>query len=570
MNKKNAIQSLIYIISLHIISSFLYHGHLVILLEWISKKPLLFLFNLFILVGISLVAIALINLKYGIILVSISTTILSFISYKKYTMRTSRLIMSDVMQINEILAISEHVSIINPIIIIVSIINIFLFSYIAFRLIGNTKVKQGHRFSFLLLGIFITVSINFIPINYAVDNKGLFLDLVKNNSKVIYSQNTEEPQFQDFEEYQDFKVDSTKDQPNIIIIMNESYWDIRKLKDVKYNKNLYRTFDLMSKNGVSGFLESPEFGGGTSNVEFELLTGHSAHFFPPGYVFYNEEKDREFISSLPDYFKNLSYETTAIHSYKSWFYNRENIYKSMSFDNFISSEDMIKAKKKGFYISDETVTDYIIDTLDTHEKPQFIFAITMQNHGPFNDARYDEEQEVKLLNGSSDKRILETYGQGIYDADQALEKLYNHVNMSDEKTMVVFFGDHLPVLGDNLKVYKEENFVDNNTELKNKVKLSSVPFFIWSNFHDKKEKIKLLNISYLGAYILDYLDINNDPYFRALSDLTEKLPVISRAYGIDENHELIDIKEKKYIKYQEHYRKLQFSVLQNDLSKKKE
>ena len=45
------------------------------------------------------------------------------------------------------------------------------------------------------------------------------------------------------------------------------------------------------------------------------------------------------------------------------------------------------------------------------------------------------------------KSILETYTQGAHDADQSLQMMIDHFKDSDEPTMIVFYGDHLPMLG---------------------------------------------------------------------------------------------------------------------------
>ncbi|MEI7027836.1 sulfatase-like hydrolase/transferase [Paenibacillus sp. y28] len=47
------------------------------------------------------------------------------------------------------------------------------------------------------------------------------------------------------------------------------------------------------------------------------------------------------------------------------------------------------------------------------------------------------------------KDTLETCTQGVRDADRSLQLLIDHFEQSGDPTVIVFFGDHLPMLGLN-------------------------------------------------------------------------------------------------------------------------
>ncbi|MFH4294246.1 LTA synthase family protein, partial [Acinetobacter baumannii] len=61
--------------------------------------------------------------------------------------------------------------------------------------------------------------------------------------------------------------DNEKEYPNIVSVMEESFWDSHHL-DSGLPKDL---LSFVHQNQVSNLL-SPSFGGGTANVEFEVLT----------------------------------------------------------------------------------------------------------------------------------------------------------------------------------------------------------------------------------------------------------------------------------------------------------
>jgi hypothetical protein len=75
--------------------------------------------------------------------------------------------------------------------------------------------------------------------------------------------------------------------PNVIVIMNEAYWDTDNLTGIAFNQDpLESVRGLLEKNGAT--LLSPQIGGGTSNVEFEFLTGKNGIYYPPGSMIYQQ------------------------------------------------------------------------------------------------------------------------------------------------------------------------------------------------------------------------------------------------------------------------------------------
>ena len=76
-------------------------------------------------------------------------------------------------------------------------------------------------------------------------------------------------------------VEENIEKPNIIVIVNESFCDYYNLYK-KGNTNPIEYFTKLSKdeNVVSGVVYSSEFGGQTSNVEYEFLTQNSTNILP--------------------------------------------------------------------------------------------------------------------------------------------------------------------------------------------------------------------------------------------------------------------------------------------------
>jgi phosphoglycerol transferase MdoB-like AlkP superfamily enzyme len=337
-------------------------------------------------------------------------------------------------------------------------------------------------------------------------------------------------------------VQSAK-QPNVIFVMNEAFWDPTLMTNVSFSEDPVPTIHRLQKETTSGYLLSPQFGGGTSNVEFEVLTGDSMSFLPSGSNAYQQYIHKP-LPSLASYFTNQGYKSMAIHSYVSYFYNRENVYKYMGFESFKSSEYFQNPEYKGGYISDDELSRSVIHAVDTTEKPLFTYAITMQNHGPYDDAARYSEKPIKVKGDftPATQTIIDNYTQGAHDADKALQLLIDHFKQSEEPTVIIFYGDHLPSLGYDYEVYTQSGFVHSakpeDWTLEEIKKMHSVPFVMWSNYDLPKEHIPVLSYSFLGSYVLDKLHMEKPATFAYNYDLSRKVPGLLSNLVVDADQKL--------------------------------
>lgn len=306
--------------------------------------------------------------------------------------------------------------------------------------------------------------------------------------------------------------------PNIIMIMSEAFWDPTVMKNISFNKDPLPFFRKMQERFTSGNLVVPVFGGGTVNTEFEVLTGFSTKFIRSGAIIYSQYINKP-IDSLARILADEGYASTAIHPYHNWFYKRNEVYRYMGFDRFISAEAMLEPEYKGQFISDGEVTKMITDEVKRTKGRDFIFAVTMQNHGPYDisepDNLIDKGKDRITVGGDlSDeaKSLLEYYAQGIYYSDKALKELITYFAKSKEPTLVLFFGDHLPLLGENRLVYEEANYFDEIEPYEGYLRNYSVPFMIWDNFLEKREQNITLSANFMPAFIMDLAELNKTPF----------------------------------------------------------
>lgn len=300
------------------------------------------------------------------------------------------------------------------------------------------------------------------------------------------------------------------EKPNVIFIMSEAFWDAGETLDLSLNEDPLPHFQKLSEENVSGRIEVPGIGGGTANSEYEVLTGLSRRFlkdYSTPYNPYNSYIHRP-IRSLATIFSEQNYSTTAMHTYHSWFYRRNEVYQHLGFDRFISLEGLEKKpEEEGLFASDKVVNELIIEELNRTPEQDFIHFVTMQGHGPYTDMELTQN-DIKVQQEMSDssKQIVETYLNLMNSVDESLMELVRYLKDFQEPTLLVFYGDHLPALGN--EVYEELGFNIYGEDGK------KTPLLIWSNYSELDGQIDL-DANMLGAYVLNELGIE-DPYMNYL------------------------------------------------------
>ena len=167
---------------------------------------------------------------------------------------------------------------------------------------------------------------------------------------------------------------------------------------------------------------SPEFGGMTANVEFEALTAFQR--FPAGRRHPYQQYVRAPVPSMATFLKSEGYETRAIHPGTNWFWNRTPVYADFGFDDFKSEENLPYLQKRGPLASDAAMTEEIIREADATDDPFFFFAVSLQNHGPYEPYRYyNPTHKVQAPTSQWAKDSLLSYAEGASDADKGLERL---------------------------------------------------------------------------------------------------------------------------------------------------
>lgn len=237
--------------------------------------------------------------------------------------------------------------------------------------------------------------------------------------------------------------------PHMVAVQSESFFDPRQLYPGIRTSLLAEYDRIKSESYAWGALRVPAWGANTIRTEFSFLSGieHSlldVHRFNP----YRALARGWNVMTLAAFLRSRGYRTICVHPYSKSFYLRDKVLPRMAFDAFWGIECFANARRFGPYVSDASVADKIIETLKSASQPTFVFAITMENHGPLHLEKLKPEDAEQLYSvppsGSSDD--LTVYLRHIRNADAMIGMLTKGAEMCERPVELCWYGDHVPIM----------------------------------------------------------------------------------------------------------------------------
>ena len=288
--------------------------------------------------------------------------------------------------------------------------------------------------------------------------------------------------------------------PNIIFIQLESFFDPKRIRGLDFATDPIPTFTYLRKNYTSGLLGVPSISAGTSNTEFEVLTGMNMADFGTGEYPYKTILREKTCESIAFNLKELGYGAHAIHNNTAAFYSRHIVYSNLGFDDFDTIEMMENIERNELgWARDAVLYDEILAALDTTPGTDLVFTVSVQGHGKYPDEDILENAieltDVMDAYGDSTINGLKYYINQLHEMDNLIARLIEKFQNSEEPTVLVLYGDHLP--GFN---FRQENL--------NEGTLLQTEYVIWTNF-DLAVEHHDLEAYQLSAYLLNRLGFHN-------------------------------------------------------------
>lgn len=293
--------------------------------------------------------------------------------------------------------------------------------------------------------------------------------------------------------------DNPTESPNIIFIQLESFFDPMRIKGLEFATDPIPTFRSLMNNYTSGLLTVPSISAGTANTEFEILTGMNMADFGTGEYPYKTILQDTTTESIAYNLRRLGYHAHAIHNNTATFYTRHIVYGNLGFQCFTPIELMTGIELNELaWAKDAVLYDEILSCLNSTAGSDFVFTVSVQGHGsyPDEDVLSDAIDLTDIHDAYDDNTIygLKYYITQLHEMDELIARLTEYFTKSEEPTVLVLYGDHLPGFG-----FEESDLTEGS--------LLQTEYIMWSNFDMEVEHRDLYSYQ-LAAYVMGRLNYN--------------------------------------------------------------
>lgn len=249
------------------------------------------------------------------------------------------------------------------------------------------------------------------------------------------------------------------DAPDIIALQAESYFDVDRLYrriPGQENHKWQQLAHLRSAGAITGTLDVPAWGACTMQSEFAFLTGTDNADLGIDRINPYQRAAYSGVETIATRLREAGYRTVCIHPAKKEFFRRSTVIPKLGFNDFIGIEAFDSADRFGPYVADTALGDVIERTVAEHkaasDAPIFIFAITIESHGPWDEGRlanWIDEAEATAADPTNDRsfalfrqhmdHVLELFARLGPDAAKP-----DAPSPKDRARVIGLYGDHLP------------------------------------------------------------------------------------------------------------------------------
>ena len=294
------------------------------------------------------------------------------------------------------------------------------------------------------------------------------------------------------------ETDDDMSHPNIIVLQMESFTTADSYSHISVDRDPTPVFTSLKERYTSGWFEVPACGAGTSNTEFEVLTGISARFFGPGEYPYKGKLREETVENMAYIAKYHGYATSAFHDHRALFYNRNEVYANMGFDSFTSVEYMNTVSfTPTNWCKDTNLIPEIMEVMNQTEERDMMHIVSVEGHG-----KYPTEQVFKYpyttvsCEDEETRWKYEYYLNECHEMDTFIGDLIKAIEAQGEPTVMVIYGDHIPALDVTEDIYNGPN-------------LYQTEYVIWDNI-GLKEEDKDICAYQVGAELLEAAGLSGE------------------------------------------------------------
>jgi len=211
-------------------------------------------------------------------------------------------------------------------------------------------------------------------------------------------------------------------------------------------------------------------GGNTSDAEF--LVNTSLYPIKEGSVYFRFPSNTYY--SIGNILKEEGYDTYVFHANNPTFWNRNVMYKSIGFDDFMSNKRYVLDEYVGWGLGDKSFYRQSLDRIDT-SKPFYGFMISLSSHFPY---KYQYFEDYDFDTGRFEGSLMGYYIKSAHYADEALGEFIERLKKEGlyDNSLLVVYGDHMAIPRD--KADDLMDFLGMGFNEFDWAKLQKVPCFI--------------------------------------------------------------------------------------------
>lgn len=291
---------------------------------------------------------------------------------------------------------------------------------------------------------------------------------------------------------------------NIHVVLEESFWDPAPLTAAGVAQSPLdpRFLKMWGDAGRSTAL-SPAFGGQTANAEFEVLCG-----FPlaQGAVRFEQSLNDD-LPCLPRLLAQAGYRTVASHPNSPGFWNRQASYDRIGFETFWSIGDFVQDDMTSIFLSDASLHRQVGEKLaaSSDRRPVFDYTVTYYGHW-----MYDlDAKRPMAIETTTHVDELARYLSVVHWKSREMMDAIARWQRDDPDSVIVVFGDHLPLLGKNLAGYAESGFLggpEDHVSPEIQARATATPILVIDG-HNGPLKIGHLPMYRLPSLLLDLVGL---------------------------------------------------------------
>lgn len=181
-----------------------------------------------------------------------------------------------------------------------------------------------------------------------------------------------------------------------------------------------------------GDLSVSGFGAYTMRTEYGVLTGLDEETlgFDAFDPFLHAEQDLD--HALPRKLSHIYPNAVFVHPHDLRFYGRDRLMPRLGFTSMIGESEFTAPPELMPYTTDASLGDKIVSLIKSSTAPTLIYAVSMENHGPWADGRAGQQSGAASWMFHAQR------------SDLLLATLSETFASLDDDILLVFFGDHRP------------------------------------------------------------------------------------------------------------------------------